>query len=217
MTDRSFYWTGLSRMLISGKTKKDVVTEFRTSEILAAAHRVFAQKGFQGATIEEVAKTAEVAKGTVYLYYRSKHDLYWAALERGIVDMLEKTRASMEAADTTAAKILAFIETKVRYFDENRDFFRIYFSEFGTCLTHPAEDKEFTDLYLQQSRMLATVLEQGLRRKEIRPSRADTTALAITDLTRGLITHRLLGWSKGKVQDDIVFLFDFVWKGIGRS
>lgn len=204
-------------MLTNGKTKKDVVTEFRTSEILAAAHRVFARKGFQGATIEDVAKAADVAKGTVYLYYRSKHDLYWAALKRGILDMLEKTRASMEAADTTAAKIHAFLDTKVRYFDENRDFFKIYLSEFGSCLTHPAEDKEFTSYYLRQSRMLAAVLERGLRRKEIRPNRADVTALAVTDLTRGLITHRLLGWSKGKVEDDIAFLFDFVWKGIGRS
>lgn len=204
-------------MVIRGKTKKEVVTEFRTSEILAAAHRVFAEKGFQGATIEDVAKAAEVAKGTVYLYYRSKHDLYWAALERGIDDMLGKTRASIDAAQTTAEKIHAFIETKVRYFDENRDFFKIYFSEFSSCLRHPSEDKEFTHHYLQQARMLAAVLEQGLRRKEIRPNRADVTALAVTDLTRGLITHRMLGWSKGKVQDDIAFLFDFVWKGIGRS
>ena len=63
------------------KTKKDVVTEFRTSAILSAAHRVFAEKGFHEATIDEVAKAAKVAKGTVYLYYRSKHDLYWAALQ----------------------------------------------------------------------------------------------------------------------------------------
>jgi AcrR family transcriptional regulator len=205
-------------MAVSGKTKKDVVTEFRTSEILAAAHRVFADKGFHEATIDEVARAANVAKGTVYLYYRSKRDLYRAALKRGVLEMLEKTRASVEAEGSTEAKILAFIETKVRYFDENRDFFKIYYSEFGNCLTHPAEMYEdFTSLYLQQSHMLEAVLERSLKRKEIRCTRPDVAALAIADLTRGLITQRLLGWSKGKVDEDVAFLFDFVWKGIGRS
>lgn len=200
------------------RTKKDVVTEFRTTGILAAAHRVFAEKGFHDATIEEVARAADVAKGTVYLYYRSKKDLYRAALKRGIVGMLEKTAASMDGADSTHAKILTFIETKIKYFDANREFFKIYFSEFGNVLTHPVEaHKDFTTLYLRQARMLERVLERGLRRKEIRCTRPEAAALAIAELTRGLIIHRLLGWSKGKVQEDISFLFDFVWKGIGRS
>jgi AcrR family transcriptional regulator len=205
-------------MLVEGKTKKDVVTEFRTAEILTAAHRVFAKNGFHEATIEDVAREAKVAKGTVYLYYRSKNDLYRAALERGILEMLEKTKSSVEAASSTRNKILTLIETKIRYFDVNREFFKIYYSEFGNVLTHPLEArKDFTSLYRRQLRMLEGVLEQGLRRKEIRCARADAAALAITELTRGLIIHRLLGWSKGKVEEDISFLFDFVWKGIGRA
>ena len=200
------------------KTKKDVVTEFRCGEILAAAHQIFAEKGFYDATIDDVAGAAGVAKGTVYLYYRCKSDLYWATLKRGVVEMLEKTNSSMQAAGSTKAKISAFIETKIRYFDENRDFFKIYYREFGNALTHPVQIRnDFTKLYLQQSRMLEAVLEKGLRRKEIRRLRAGTAALAIADLTRGLVTQRLLGWSKGKVQDDVAFLFDFVWKGIGSS
>jgi AcrR family transcriptional regulator len=205
-------------MLVIGKTKKDVVTEFRTAGILAAAHRVFAEKGFHDATIDEVAKAADVAKGTVYLYYRSKNDLYRAALKRGIIEMLEKTKASVDAAKSTQAKILAFLETKIKYFDVHREFFKIYYSEFGNVLTHPVEaHKDFTSLYRRQLRMLEGVLEQGLRHREIRCTRADATALAIAELTRGLIIHRLLGWSKGKVQEDISFLFDLVWKGIGRT
>jgi AcrR family transcriptional regulator len=199
------------------KTKKEVVTEFRTAEILAAAHRVFAEKGFHGATIDEVAHGAKVAKGTVYLYYRSKRELYWAALKQGVLAMLDRTRAEMDAAETTEKKILAFVESKVRYFDENREFFKIYYSEFSNALTYPASaHKDFTGLYLRQAHMLESALERGLRRKEIRCTRPDVTALAIAELTRGLITHRLLGWSKGKVQEDVAFLFDFIWKGIGR-
>ena len=75
-------------MPVLGKSKKEVVTEFRTAELLEAARRVFAEKGFHEATVDDVAEEAGVAKGTVYLYYRSKRDLYWAALKHERSNML---------------------------------------------------------------------------------------------------------------------------------
>ena len=62
-------------MPVLGRTKKDVLSEFRKSELLNAARAVFGKKGFHDASIEEIAEMAEVAKGTVYLYYKSKNDL----------------------------------------------------------------------------------------------------------------------------------------------
>ena len=69
------------------RTKKDVVTEFRTSGILEAARSVFAERGYSDATVDDIANAAGVAKGTVYLYYRSKKDIYFAALKFGIEQM----------------------------------------------------------------------------------------------------------------------------------
>src|SRR5438045_312242 len=74
-------------MSSSVKTKKDVVTEFRTAGILEAARKVFAKKGFNEATVDDIAAAARVAKGTVYLYYRSKREVYFAALKFGIAQM----------------------------------------------------------------------------------------------------------------------------------
>ena len=71
-------------MPYQGRTKTDVVSEFRRDEILDAAHRVFASQGFRDATVDHIAEAAGVAKGTVYLYFKSKDDLYWAALHRGL-------------------------------------------------------------------------------------------------------------------------------------
>jgi AcrR family transcriptional regulator len=54
--------------------------EVRTAEIEQAARKVFLSRGFQSATIQEIAERAGIAKGTVYLYYKSKDDLYAALL-----------------------------------------------------------------------------------------------------------------------------------------
>jgi AcrR family transcriptional regulator len=202
-------------MPVLGKSKKDIVTEFRMAELLEAARRVFAEKGYHNATVDDIADAAGVAKGTVYLYYRSKREIYWAALKQGIVHLLEETRRNVEAAETIEAQLHAFIATKIAYFDANRDFFKIYFSEFGNALTQPVHIyKHFEELYLQHAGLLASILQEAVRRKAIRSVRPDVTAYAVSDMIRGAITQRLLGWSKTKIGEEIEFIFDLVWKGI---
>ena len=56
-------------------TKKEIVTAFRTREILAAARRLMQSRGVEAVTMEEIAAAAGVAKGTVYLYFQGKEDL----------------------------------------------------------------------------------------------------------------------------------------------
>ena len=69
-------------------------------------------------------------------------------------------------------------------------------------------------MYLQQARLLEATLQQGIQDKSIREIRADTAAVAISDLIRGIIVQRLLGWSKKDVESDVSFVFDLVWRGI---
>ena len=203
-------------MPTSLKTKKDVVAEFRTSGILEAARRVFAARGFHEATVEDIAEAAGVAKGTVYLYYESKRDLYFAALKFGISQMYSSLLQELEKVTTPEEKLKALISAKLSYFDENRDFFKIYYSELGNIpSTHPGGiDKEFKALYQDQARLVEAILREGMRKKVVRNIRIEQAAFAISDIIRGVVTHRILGWSKSKLNQDVDFIFDMIWKGI---
>lgn len=75
-------------MPILGKTTREVLTEFRMAELVAAARKVFSKRGFHDATREEIGQLAGVAKGTIYLYYPSKRVAYWAAYASGTDDCL---------------------------------------------------------------------------------------------------------------------------------
>jgi AcrR family transcriptional regulator len=203
-------------MAILGKTKKDVLSEFRTTEILESARRVFAAKGFHQATVDEIAEVAGVAKGTLYLYYPSKRAIYWDALKHGIGALHDELAKRLAESDSPPEKVRAFIAIKMRYFEQHRDFFKIYFSEFGNALTHPAQvHRQFQNLYVKQAQLLESVLADAAKEGLIRDIRPGVLALAVSDLTRGMIIQRLLGWSKGGVDEDIEFVFDLVWKGIG--
>jgi AcrR family transcriptional regulator len=198
-----------------GRTRKEVLTEFRTAEILQAAHRIFAEQGYDQATIAAIAAAAGVAKGTVYLYYRSKREVYWAALKHDLLGLRDETKRQIEEADTIEQKVHAVIATRIRYFEAHRDFFRIYFSELGRAVTrHTLFQRQLDELHLEQVRVLEQALQQAVRRRQVRHLRPDATAFAVLDLTRSVIAQRLRGWSRAAIDEDIAFTFDLVWKGI---
>jgi len=64
--------------------------------ILRAATDVFARSGFFGAQVADVARTAGVAAGTVYLYFRSKDDLLVSIFEKTMREAIQEGRASVE-------------------------------------------------------------------------------------------------------------------------
>ncbi len=197
------------------RTKRDVLAEFRHGEILVAARKVFAEKGFAGASVDEIAQAAGVAKGTIYLYYPSKRDIYFAALREGLSALAAKTQENVLAADTLLAKLRAYVETKLRYCEEHRDFFKIYFAELGNMVTqHATPDRRFEQIYLDQVALLEHALREGSERGDARqlPSRA--VAFAIANLTRGAVTQRLVGWTEGSIEHEVELLVDLVWKGI---
>src|SRR5215510_13334821 len=103
-------------MPVAGKTRKDVVTEFREAEILTAARQVFARRGFAEAAMEEIAQVAGLAKGTLYLYYASKRELYRAALRAGLVELCDALEGALAKAPTLSARLEAYVGTKVAYF-----------------------------------------------------------------------------------------------------
>ena len=77
-------------MSTTRKTKTALVTDFRRSQILDAARQSFVARGLAGTTVDGIARTAGVAKGTVYLYFRSKAELLDGLRAR----YFERTRSS---------------------------------------------------------------------------------------------------------------------------
>ena len=200
---------------MSRRTKRDVLSAFRCGEILRAARQVFGEKGFARAGIGEIARKAGIAKGTIYLYYPSKEAVYWAALRSGLRELLAGVAARMREETSFETKLRAFAETKIRYFDDHRDFFRIYHAEVGNALTRPAEtDREFTAIYQDQVALLMAVVRAAIRRREIRRVPAAKAAAAIFEVTRGLIVQRLMTRPAASAGADAAFVVDLVSKGL---
>ncbi len=80
--------------------------EERPTEITEAAMQEFAEKGYAATRVEEVAKRAGVSKGLLYLYFRTKEDLFKAVIRSFISPKLDALIGNITSSDLSAEEFL---------------------------------------------------------------------------------------------------------------
>src|ERR1700730_11755590 len=149
------------------KTRKEILSEWRHKEILEAARRIFASLGYAGTNVEEIAKEAGMAKGTVYLYFKSKEEVFAAVLASDWECLTHKTIEGMSAAKTFEERLTVFLNLRLAYLQHNRDFLRIYIAEFGGRGSHSALISEVIDkLFWRSIDFMRQCLEQAIAQGE---------------------------------------------------
>ena len=91
----------------------------RRDEILAAAARVFARYGYAGTEMQAVADETGIAKGTLYLYYKSKEQLFLDAVDRGVLRMKEFIHTAADQVDDPLERIETAIVAYMKYFADH--------------------------------------------------------------------------------------------------
>ena len=87
--------------------------------------------------MDDIAERAGIAKGTLYLYYHSKHDIFLAALVQGSASSARTPPKKVEAATGVLGKIEAFVRTRVEYFETTATLPHLPLSRSGTCSCIP--------------------------------------------------------------------------------
>jgi AcrR family transcriptional regulator len=199
------------------RSKQEVVAEFRRCGILDAARKVFARQGFRAAAVDAIAEEAGIAKGTLYLYFKSKDEIYLAALMEDVRSLQAESQRRVGLVKDTRGKLSAYIAVRLEHTERYADFSRIFFSEFSSVSASPASgSKEFQALLRRSVEALREILQQGLARREIRRVPVERTAYAIHDAMRTAMERRLLGSVKASVDEELGFLMEFLWHGIAR-
>jgi AcrR family transcriptional regulator len=106
--------------------RKERENEHRKEEILKAAQEVFFEKGLQSSTMDEIAEKAELSKGTLYLYFKSKEDLYLAVLIEGMGILYRMFDDAIRQSASPAEAIEQLGLTYHRFYLEQRNYFRMF-------------------------------------------------------------------------------------------
>lgn len=147
--------------------------EARPSEILATALSVFSERGFAAARLDDVAARAGIAKGTIYLYFSTKEELFEAVVRDAFSPVLERMTGAMALPDMSCR---ALVELMIRTMyvqmvaTERREILRLLV----------AEAKRFPDLVsfyhreaISRGKAIAgEILRRGIASGEFRDSPA---------------------------------------------
>ena len=96
----------------------------RRNDIVNAAEKVFFSKGIDSATMDEIAEKAELSKGTLYLYFKSKEELLFAVDLRAIKILLSMFEQAVTPEKSTIDNLLEIGRAYVRFSREYEDYFK---------------------------------------------------------------------------------------------
>ena len=101
----------------------------KRQRIMVAAERLFKTRQFHEITLDEVAKVAEVGKGTLYLYFADKNDLFFQTAVAGFDDMCELLRRDRVTEGAVQQELQQACETISAFFQKRRPLFRMILAE----------------------------------------------------------------------------------------
>jgi AcrR family transcriptional regulator len=171
--------------------------EQRRGSILKAARQVFFEKGLQAASMDEIAETAELSKGTLYLYFRSKEDLYVSLLEEGLA-ILRRMFEEVEARPLPADEALRQIGfTYYQFFKQYPDYFnilvfadaRVLHSQLSEEILQCSEQCAMGCLQVV-ARVFARGVKEGFFRKDLQPIEVATLLWGTSNGMIGLIASK---------------------------
>jgi AcrR family transcriptional regulator len=151
--------------------RKEREKQQRRNDIIDAAEKVFFQKGFMQATMDAVAEQAELSKGTLYLYFKSKEELHWAISTRGVnilQDMMEKVYSARENG---LENLIKLGQTFITFSEQHKKYFEALLFFEGSDLNKlnmPSEQIENTFFFESPLKLLFQAVEKGIGDGSIR-------------------------------------------------
>jgi len=188
-------------------------------EILMAAEKVFAAKGFFRTTMSEVAEAAEFGTGTLYKYFDSKEDLYFTLInEKGeeIEGLVKKELSRKVPAKDRIEKVL---KLQFEFIERNRDFFRIYISERNRFEWTVKDDlgKEIHDKMVAYIKILAKVIKDGIKEEEFKPKDPMDLAHALVGIVNSFVFEWLITPQPYSLSSKVETVLDIFLRGVQRK
>jgi AcrR family transcriptional regulator len=201
----------LEGMAAPAQARRQVLTDFRRNEIIAAALKVFGTKGFDAARAEDIAAEAGIAKGTIYLYFESKEDIYAAALQHAMAQLDERLTERLHEAQDLRARVTAYVSSRLEFWLEQKSLYRLVL----TVGREPQHRKQTNAVLKESTRGLMAIYEKAVASGELASQPFEPVAYAVLDMIRGANERRLDGVAIHSVDEDAAFIIEIALREVG--
>lgn len=190
----------------------------RKQEILKSAARLFAEKGFSNATLEDIATSSEFGTGTIYNYFQNKEEIFRSIIESVLNSNLEVVTATDESTKGLIEFLKSYTRSIFEYFVENKDELMLMVSVFtgiGEKPVHLSHDC-FKDKNCQIEDILKRRIREGIENREVRNFNADHLRFLYHTLVFPYVTTQLKkkGIDRSNIDEHVNFVLDVLFNGI---
>lgn len=162
-----------------GKARRSVARDKRRQSLVIAARDVFAQKGYHAATVDDITRAAGVAKGTFYLYFQEKREIYYEVV-RGFLQLIKDIGRAVgedsRGGGDYFSKAEHAAQQLMRIFVENREMARLAYRE--SMGLDPELEKMIGGFYREIAEVEAANIRVGIELGLFRPVDPLLTAYA---------------------------------------
>jgi len=185
----------------------------KRQRIMHAAEKLFRSRQFHELTLDDIAREADVGKGTLYLYFTDKNDLFFQTAVAGYDEMCELLRQNMVAGALFREDLLRACQTISAFFKARRTLFRMIQTEGDRVLGDTADlRKRWQQRRKKLVAALAAIIAHGTATGEVR---SDLPPEVLAEYLLGLMRTRaweLEGWPEAMRSDEVVA--DFFLHGV---
>ena len=192
--DKITFWSedGMAKKVLNRRERE---RERHRAEILRAAEEVFTEKGFHGASMQDIAEQAEFAVGTLYKFFPGKEDLYHALFIEKVRKIDALVGKGMDSETEPVGKLKRLIEVNLQVVEEYKKFFGLYLREImGKFPVSPATQPQIRRLRNQIVKRVAEVIGTGIKKGALR--KADPRAMTMVLL--GMLRGSAFIWVEGR-------------------
>lgn len=183
--------------------------------ILEAAVKIFSRHGFHQTTIAQIAREADVADGTIYLYFKNKDDILVQFFNYKTKQVFSRFQEGVDQADTAVEKLRILIRCHLEEFQRDRDMALLYQVE--TRRHNPLVEEQVREMAKTYLDMLAQLIEQGQQEGTIR---SDLYLGLVKRFIVGAVEEVIANWLRSEGGYDIAAmsdpLVDLFMRGIGN-
>jgi AcrR family transcriptional regulator len=186
--------------------------------IFDSAIKIFSINGFNGATMDDIAQNAGVAKGTLYYHFKSKDEIFNFIIEEGMQTLKKQTFGQIEKEEDPVNKLRIFCKTQLNLVNEYKDFLKVVMSQlWGDNL----RQLELRNAIFAYAKELEGYVKQAIESKLIKNDDTfllscsllgSVCSLAIHDLIKN---DKVLNSNLGNNENDTEKLLEYLLDGIG--
>lgn len=201
-------------MTVSSRRERE--QKMRREMILDAAHRLFKEKGYEASTVDEIAALAELGKGTIYSYFKSKDEIYLAILEKGLESLQEQMELATHNPESAVTALYQLFAIFIQYHHERSELAESFYMQVDPQISNRlrALVKGLKNKAVQWTELVSRVLTLGVERGELAPCEVDKTAKVIVGVVLGMILQLEMGQITNDLRDYRAPLFKVILEGL---